>query len=746
MPNRQRQRIADPALEQEIKHEQAVVDRVYARLRAATAAARSLAAEGHARARLGNEGGLVERDAMVFQATKRLASLDAAHDGLVFGRLDMRDGAERYIGRLGLRDERREVLLIDWRAPAASVFYQATAYQPLGVVRRRVLQARGDKVIGLEDDLLDGVHAPDDMVVVGEGALIAALTRSRDRSMHSVVATIQREQDDAIRSPHRGVTTISGGPGTGKTVVALHRAAYLLYTDRRRYEGGGVLVIGPNPVFMAYIERVLPSLGETSVSLRALGEVVDGIEATRHDVAAVAAIKGSARMRQLLARAARGPVPGAPTSFRLFYRDDVLSLDSAQLSRLRHSLLSSGQRRNRIAADVADHLLDVLWQQVTGDRGRSRGKNDFVVNLLGDRAFTDFARAWWPVADAVEVLGWLADRDRLSTDARGLLSDAEIDELVPTLAVDDFSVEDVPLLDELRYLLGEPPEPEHDEDPLADLYDETFPEVATVDERTPGPAARGGSGVGRPTGSVEDDGYAHVLVDEAQDLSPMQWRMVGRRGRRASWTIVGDAAQSAWPHPDEATRARTEALGRAEQRSFRLSTNYRNSREVFALAADLARAEIPYADLPAAVRTTGVQPQLWEVEPPDLANAVARAAGAVIDEVEGTVGVVVPTGWRGRVDGWLGERDRERVPVLEAIDTKGLEFDGVVVVEPDEIAAESAAGVRTLYVVLTRATLRLHVVGTTNRWLPEPTLDLQRLWSGPSADPAGQGATSGPVR
>ena len=190
-------------MEQEIKQEQAVVDRIYARLGAAAAAARSLAADGHARAQLGNEGGLVERDAMVFQARNRLATLDAAHDGLVFGRLDLRSGAPRYIGRLGLRDEHREVMLIDWRAPAASVFYQATAQQPSGVVRRRVLQARGDKVIGLEDDLLDGAHAPDDMVVVGEGALIAALTRSRDRSMHSVVATIQREQDDAIRSPHR---------------------------------------------------------------------------------------------------------------------------------------------------------------------------------------------------------------------------------------------------------------------------------------------------------------------------------------------------------------------------------------------------------------------------------------------------------------------------------------------------------------------------------------------------------------
>ena len=275
-----RRAIAD--LEQELKHEQSVVDRVYTRLHAAAESAKSLAADGYARARLGNEGGLVERDAMVFQAAKRLATLDAAHEGLVFGRLDMhsrRRPEPRYIGRLGLRDEDREVLLIDWRAPAASVFYQATAQDPLGVVRRRVLQSVADRVVGVQDDLLDAASAPDDMVVVGEGALIAALSRSRDRTMHSVVATIQKEQDDAIRAPHRGVTTIAGGPGTGKTVVALHRAAYLLYTDRRRFESGGVLVVGPNAVFMSYIERVLPSLGETSVSLRALGEVVEGVTA-----------------------------------------------------------------------------------------------------------------------------------------------------------------------------------------------------------------------------------------------------------------------------------------------------------------------------------------------------------------------------------------------------------------------------------------------------------------------------------
>ncbi len=700
-------------VEQEIKHEQSVVDRVYTRLQAAAEAAKALAADGHARAAVGNEGGLVERDAIVFQAARRLAMLDAAHEGLVFGRLDLQESVPRYIGRLGLRDADREVLLVDWRAPAAAVFYQATAQDPLGVIRRRVLQSVGERVVAIQDDLLDAEAAPNGMAVIGDGALIASLARSRDRSMHSVVATIQREQDVAIRAPQRGVTSIVGGPGTGKTVVALHRAAYLLYTDRRRYENGGVLVVGPNSVFIAYIEQVLPSLGETSVSLRAVGEIVDGVKASRHDRPAVAAIKGSARMRQLLARTARGPSPDGPTEFRLFYRDDVLTLSQRDLRAIRRRLLSSGQQRNRIVRSVNDELLSALWGQVSGDRAIERGRDEFVHVLLGLREFTDFAQRWWPVVDPVEVLGWLADRERLVRDAGGLLSAPEADDLVESFGGGDNTVEDVPLIDELRYLVGEAPAPEPDDDPLDDLYDDVVPELTTSDRPGSWSSVRS-----RPTGSIEDDGYAHLLVDEAQDLSPMQWRMLGRRGRHASWTIVGDPAQSSWPLPAEAAAARAEALADKSETVVRLSTNYRNSAEIFELAADLARAAIPGADLPTAVRRTGVEPRLRQVDRPVLAHTVREVTSELMEMVDGTVGVVVPSGWQHEVDRWLGERDDERVPVLEALDSKGLEFDAVVVVEPDLIAADSAAGTRVLYVVLTRATQQLEVVGTSERWRP----------------------------
>ncbi len=697
----------------EMAVEQAYVDQVYDRLDEAAVAAQELAREGHGRARLGHEGGLVERDAMVFQAARRIAALDAAHEGLVFGRLDLTAEQEppRYIGRIGLRDADREVMLVDWRAPAAAVFYQATAQDPSGVVRRRVLRSRGKHVVGVEDELLDADAAPDQMAVIGDGALMAQLSRARDAYMHSVVATIQKEQDEAIRSPGRGVTTIGGGPGTGKTVVALHRAAYLLYTDRRRFESGGVLVVGPSDVFMSYIERVLPSLGETTVTLRALGEVVDGVRATRHDQPAAAAVKGSDRMRRVLARAARDDTPDAPTQFRAFWRDEVLTLDGRELAALRRQLLGGGHRRNRAVAKVEQALLDLLWQRVQGERGLDRGRDGFGADLGDEGAVGLFARAWWPPLDAVEVWQWLHEPERLRRYARGVLERHETDALLaswlPVDGLGDPSIEDVALLDELRYLLGdEPPEQVAADDAATPKQQMSFERDEAEQHRL------------RTTQRTEDDGYAHVLVDEAQDLSPMQWRMLGRRGRYASWTIVGDAAQSSWALPVDAAAARAEALEGKPEHAFRLSTNYRNSAEVFALAARVVQVAVADPDLPDAVRRTGHEPEHRVVDLTGRDAALRDAVEQTAAAVEGTVAVVVPTARRRAVEALLEQAVvGGRVRVLEPLDTKGLEFDGVVVLEPDEVVAGSAAGWRTFYVVLTRATLRLVTVGTSREWL-----------------------------
>ena len=718
--------MTQPIAEQERAVEQAFVDEVYDRLDDSTRAAQDLAREGYARASLGHEGGLVERDAMVFQAAKRIAALDAAHEGLVFGRLDLVDGDARYIGRIGLRDAEREVLLVDWRAPAASVFYRATAQDPLGVVRRRVLRSRGRTVTGVEDELLDADAAPEGMPVVGDGALMAQLARARDAYMHSVVATIQKEQDEAIRSPARGVTTIGGGPGTGKTVVALHRAAYLLYTERRRFESGGVLVVGPSSVFMNYIERVLPSLGETSVTLRAVGGVVDGIDATRHDPPTVGRLKGSSRMRRVLSRAARDVVPEAPEEFRVFWRDEVLVLDRRDLAAVRRQLLGGGQQRNRAVGRVETTLLDLLWSRVQGERGLDRGRDDFVEQMRGDGPVGAFARAWWPALDAVEVWHWLHQPDRLRHYAHGVLESDEVETLVTAWRENpDVSIEDVPLVDELRYLLGDPParrgEYRGDDGAEIEGVSDSLNALLAAAPRQEMSFERDDAEVRRlrATQRTEDDGYAHVLVDEAQDLSPMQWRMLGRRGRYSSWTIVGDPAQSAWPLPAEAALARSEALAGKDQHAFRLSTNYRNSAEVFELAARVAQVAVPDPDLPEAVRRTGIEPEHRVA--PDVEAAVVEAVAEMAGSVEGSVAVVVPVARRAEVEAALAGSEAaaaagDRLRVLEPWDTKGLEFDGVIVVEPDDLVAESESGWRTLYVVLTRATSRVVTVGRTDAW------------------------------
>jgi len=725
--------VSEELVEQEIAREQEFVDRVHRQLADAGKAAQQLAREGHDRGRLGHEGGLVERDAMVFQAAKRMAQLDAAHEGLVFGRLDQRpelDPEPRYVGRIGLRDANRDSLLIDWRAPAAAVFYQATAATPQDVVRRRVLRSQGPTVVSVEDELLDAEANTNDLPIMGEGALMAQLSRARDRTMHSIVATIQAEQDQAIRAPGKGVVTISGGPGVGKTVVALHRAAYLLYNDRRRYESGGVLVVGPSGVFMRYIERVLPSLGETAVALRSLGEVVDGVRATRHDEPAVADVKGSARMAELMRRTARQQAPGSPREFSIFWYDARLTLDRGLLGKLRRQLMSQG-RRNRQLPRVTPTLLDALWRQVRSERGRDRGREYFNDDLLSTDEFLDFVIGWWPPLSAPDVLGWLRDPELLARVGDGIVSAEEQRLLLKSWGDGSrLSIQDVPLLDELRYALGDVPVRTDDErdDPIAAIEGGVdMQELMTASDREYAPSGRAWA---PPTHSIEDDGYAHVLIDEAQDLTPMQWRMVGRRGRGASWTIVGDPAQSSWPVPAESAEARAEALSGKALHEFHLSTNYRNSAEIYAFAAAYAERVGLEADLPTAVRSTGVEPQV--IGPVSDLEAATRAAVAeAADQVGGTVGVVVPVARRSEVNAWLaswperaddaaGARaaidssvapsGEDRVVVLNGLDTKGLEFDAIVVVRPQEIEDESQTGRATLYVVLTRATQLLTTV------------------------------------
>jgi UvrD-like helicase family protein len=691
-------------LQSEIAAEQAHIDEVYRRLDEAERQARSLLAEGHRRGTVGNEGALVERDALVHQAARRIAVLGREHEGLVFGRLDLADGQVRYIGRLGLRDEEYEPLVLDWRAPAAGPFYRATAQQPMGVVRRRVIRCVGQRVVGLDDDLLDPDAIPDDMQVVGDGALLAAVNRTRTGRMGDIVATIQHEQDRAIRSPAGGVTSITGGPGTGKTVVALHRAAYLLYSDRRRFEGGGVLIIGPSAVFMRYIEQVLPSLGESSAALRAIGAVPDGYAATVRDTPVDAAVKGALRMRRVLGRAVRMPLPGAPERLRLTYRGEVLTLGGRDLDRVRRQVLSRGAAYHRARGRARDQLVGALWRRYSADGPVNR---DFAEHIADRAEFEDFLAAWWPTLSPRAVLAALADPRRLSRAAGGVLSPAEVDALSASWRRAELSAHDVALLDEIRELLGRPPKPPA-EPTLEELTG--VAELTTAAERELDPP---------PRAEREDDydEYAHLVVDEAQDLTPMQWRMVGRRGRHASWTVVGDAAQSLWPDPAEASQARDQALGRLARHTFRLTTNYRNPAEIFELAARVVRVAVPDADLPRAVRTTGHLPRLVTVAEEMVGATVAKEVGELLAEVDGAVGVVTVGHRRAEIAALLAGVG-DRVAVVDELDVKGLEYDGVLLVEPAEVVAAAPLGVRALYVALTRATQRLVAVQSNSSWVP----------------------------
>lgn len=715
-------------VERELATEQAHVDAVYTRLAEATRSAEQVATEGRSLyqsdrssfVREEDGTGLFERDVFAFQAAKRLAVLDAEHEGLVFGRLDRTDGEIRYIGRIGVRDEEYEPLVIDWRARAAEAFYRATPTEPMEVVRRRVLRCRGDQVIGIEDDLLDP-DAETDLVVVGEGALMAALSRARGRQMRDIVATIQAEQDEAIRAPYQGVTVIAGGPGTGKTVVALHRAAYLLYSHRRRFENGGVLVVGPSRVFMNYIERVLPSLGEDSVTLRAIGSVASdvlGFRAERVDNAELHVIKGSVRMVPLLRRLINEPLPGQEdlTRLRVTIKGEVLILDAGQLLRLRNDVLRH-HKVNQAREAAQNALLGALWQRKPEDLDIERDEFDDLVT--DQAAFRNFLQAWWPMLTAVQVLGRLADPALVARVAGDALSPSEVARLSASYAEDaDWSVADMALLDELTHMLG-PVVEEAEPDPLLFLADGSeVSEVVTMADRTRS---------GRDSELFTDlhDTYAHVLIDEAQDVTPMQWRMLRRRGSQASWTIVGDPAQSSWPDVEETRTALNNLIGNAPNRRFRMSTNYRSPAEVFNLAAKVVVAVDPDADLPTAVRHTEVEPLLLATDPTQLDRVLAEQVTALADHVDGTLGVICPPSRIAHVTSVLGHTRlvelADRISVVTPLEAKGLEYDAVVVVSPDHIVTESPGGLRVLYVALTRPTQRLVTIdvndsGTPGAW------------------------------
>ncbi|WP_037675342.1 UvrD-helicase domain-containing protein [Streptomyces griseus] len=755
--------VHDSVRDGEISVEQEHLDRVYQRLEEKIHEAEFLMHDAAKRGQVGTPGALAERDAQVFRAGVHLNRLNNEFEDFLFGRIDLlrgkdgkkgpdgaytavepAEGAVRpdntadiaetlHIGRIGVLDADYSPLVIDWRAPAAAPFYRSTPVDPGRVVRRRVIRSKGRKVLGVEDDLmrpelkafLDGGELP----VIGDGALMAALGQARSHTMRDIVASIQAEQDLVIRAPAASVTYVEGGPGTGKTAVALHRAAYLLYQDRRRY-AGGILIVSPTPLLVAYTEGVLPSLGEEGqVAIRAIGSLVDGAEATQYDSPAVARAKGSYRMLKVLRKAARGALElgpgtaagsfadgqlafdtgapaGPPTRLRVVAFGRRLELEADQLARIRQAALGGTAPVNLLRPRARKLLLDALWER-SGANGRHSDpelaaelRSSFDEDITSEDSFIAFLDAWWPELTPAAVLDAMADERRLGRWARRILNPGEVRKVARSLKRDGRSVHDIALLDELQAILGTPARPRkrRDLDPLDQLTG--LEELMPVREESQRERAE--------RLAQERTEYAHVIVDEAQDLTPMQWRMVGRRGRHATWTVVGDPAQSSWSDPDEAAEARDEALGTRPRRRFELTVNYRNPAEIAELAARVLALAMPGAKAPSAVRSTGVVPRFRAVAD-TLAATVRAEAERLLERVDGTVGVVVAMNRREEARRWLAGLG-DRVVALGSLEAKGLEYDATVVVSPAEIADESPAGLRVLYVALTRATQQLTVV------------------------------------
>jgi DNA helicase IV len=732
----------DSVRDREIGVEQEHLDRVYRRLEEKIHEAEFLMHDAAQRGQVGTPGALAERDAQVFRAGVHLNRLNNEFEDFLFGRIDLlpgKDGkkgpdgaytavepaegairADRtadiaetlHIGRIGVLDQDYAPLVIDWRAPAAAPFYRSTPVDPGRVVRRRVIRSKGRRVLGVEDDLmrpeltafLDG-H---ELAVIGDGALMAALGQARSHTMRDIVASIQAEQDLVIRAPAASVTYVEGGPGTGKTAVALHRAAYLLYQDRRRY-AGGILIVSPTPLLVAYTEGVLPSLGEEGqVAIRAIGSLVDGAEATLYDSPAVARAKGSYRMLKVLRKAARGALElnDSPQRLRVVAFGRRLELEAGELEHIRRTALGGTAPVNLLRPRARKLLLDALWEKSGGATRHTDPelaaelRSSFDEDVVSEDPFIEFLDAWWPELTPQAVLRAMADERRLGRWARRILNPGEVRKVARSLKRDGHSVHDIAMLDELQAVLGAPARPRRrrELDPLDQLTG--LEELMPVREESQRERAE--------RLAQERVEYAHVIVDEAQDLTPMQWRMIGRRGRHATWTIVGDPAQSSWSDPDEAAEARDEALGSRPRRRFRLTVNYRNPAEIAELAAKVLALAMPGSESPSAVRSTGVEPR-FSVVRDSLPQTVREEAARLLDRVDGTVGVVVAMNRREEAARWLAGLG-DRVVALGSLEAKGLEYDATVVVSPAEIADESPAGLRVLYVALTRATQQLTIV------------------------------------
>ncbi len=761
-----------PFVDPELAAEQAYVDVAYTRLEAMRAAAERVR-EAYSDVRAGGtHQARLERDIAWNVTQRRLSDLDIGDAPLMFGRLDMEDHSRWYVGRIAVEDEEHTPLVVDWRAPVSEPFYRATAVEPMEVVRRRHLISRkGRELVGLDDEVFDQAAIDEaGLPIAGEGALLAALERNRTGRMGDIVATIQAEQDEAIRADIQGPLVVAGGPGTGKTAVALHRAAYLLYTFRRRLGAQGVLLVGPSPVFLRYIEHVLPSLGEQDVQLSTIAGLRPSLKIRGVDSVAAGALKGDARMTTVIERAVADRERPLRDDFTLLIDGLQLRIRRRETARMIENVHRRRGTHNELRPNLVQRFVDLLIARYKEAAIRSyhRREEDAPENVrsLFDRDNTLDAsvagalvrgeappEGWerelrarmrsrpevrealdrmWPVLSGQELVNDLFGFAALvASAARDVLTDDEQARLHRARARDvtrvSWTEDDVALVDEADSRLGsvEAARPrrrrtqnrDEELDQASRVIDELglhgFTDAATVVRRNEEPTPNG-SESGRDPRT-----FGHVLVDEAQDLTAMQWRMLARRCPSGSMTLVGDPGQASRPG---ALASWSDVLEHVPQhapvRFVTLTINYRTPAEVMEVASRLLAVAAPTVEPSRSVRSTGEDPVFVATSQERLVEETAAHARAALERT-GTLAVIAPASLHAKIISRLAGVNASTdatdaldaaVAVLEPAEAKGLEFDHVVVVEPRNLVTADRAGLRLLYVSITRTTKTLTVV------------------------------------
>ena len=649
-----------------------------------------------------------ERNAFDEQLLARLTNLDLGDAALVFGRIDRvasqedgdDDGVESFhIGRLAVADDEREPVVVDWRAPVAEPFYRATGREPMGLARRRHFAVDGRQLLGIEDELfgeghlgighdegLDGVQQAG-TGLRGYGTLLTTLARGRTGQLGDIVATIQSEQDEIIRSTHHGVLVVQGGPGTGKTVVALHRAAYLLYTHRFPLEDQGVLVLGPNRVFLRYIERVLPSLGEAGVEQATLADLVPMHRFGLRESQRVAEVKGSLAMIEVLAKAVRDRERPLREDFVLPFGAAYLRLTVQQSARIVREARRRFRRHNAAHRWVETEVVAALASSGRNPETDLEALRDSLRDVPEYRALLV---RMWPILTPAELLHDLYGSKALLRSAGESLADDEWPllhrERSESVSEVQWGDADIALLDEALALLG--PRPRKS---------------------------------GRIHESDEVRTYGHIVIDEVQDLTPMQLRMVSRRSLNGAMTVVGDLAQATGPFaPNEWSDVTRHLPDNRPSKVVGLSVGYRIPAQIMRLAEKVMHAAAPGLTSPTSIREGDSEPSIVQSSDP-VGESVAQAL-AMREAVEGgNVAIVCADAACVDVEAKLTSHGVEfgragasgltfDLTVVPVSVVKGLELDGVVVMEPAQIVESEHHGMRALYVALTRSTRRLTVV------------------------------------